>query len=164
MEIIQMLLCLCIWTPSKMLSMFRVISIPLILSYHHIVCALHRCHVLNVVFLSDVFLLLPGRIRSWCEQQHRVDNTEDQYLSIDEQVKKKNPGYLFYFGYQQTRQATPLWTYGFKVFQNLLFCTTRFNCLLSIDRVILSNACSILLPKYPDPLLLVWLGFACVCR
>jgi hypothetical protein len=78
------------------------------------------------------------------ESDIKIKNIEDQYLSIDEQVKKKNPVYLLYFGYQQIRQAAPLETYGFKVFQNLLFCTIQFNCLLSIDRVILSNACSIL--------------------
>jgi hypothetical protein len=38
----------------------------------------------------------------------KIDDTEDQYLLINEQVKKKNSGYLFYFGYQQTRQAAPL--------------------------------------------------------
>jgi hypothetical protein len=38
----------------------------------------------------------------------KIDNTEDQYLSINEQVKQKNPGCLFYFGYQETRQAAPL--------------------------------------------------------
>jgi hypothetical protein len=74
----------------------------------------------------------------------KIDHTEYQYLFIDEQVKKKNLGFLLYFSYQQTRQiASPL-NLCFKVFQNLLFCTTRFNCLLSIGRVILSNACSIL--------------------
>jgi hypothetical protein len=26
----------------------------------------------------------------------KINNTEDQYLFIDEQVKKKNPGYLFF--------------------------------------------------------------------
>jgi hypothetical protein len=26
----------------------------------------------------------------------KIDHTEDQYLSINEQVKKDNPGYLFY--------------------------------------------------------------------
>jgi hypothetical protein len=51
-----------------------------------------------------------------------------------------------YFIWLSTNKASspPLWTYGFKVFQNLLFCNIRFNCLLSIDRIILSNACFIL--------------------
>jgi hypothetical protein len=30
------------------------------------------------------------------ESDIKIYNTEDQYLSIYEQVKKKNPGYLFY--------------------------------------------------------------------
>jgi hypothetical protein len=51
---------------------------------------------------------------------------------------------IYFFGYQQQGKQPPLWTYGFKVYQNLLFCTTRFNCLLLVDRVILSNACFIL--------------------
>jgi hypothetical protein len=42
------------------------------------------------------------------ESDIKINNIEDQYLSIDEQVKKKNPGYLLYFGYQQIRQAAPL--------------------------------------------------------
>jgi hypothetical protein len=29
------------------------------------------------------------------ESDVKIDNTEDQYLSIDEQVKKKNLGYLY---------------------------------------------------------------------
>jgi hypothetical protein len=38
----------------------------------------------------------------------KIDNTKDQYLSINEQVKKKNPDYLFYFGYQQQGKLPPL--------------------------------------------------------
>jgi hypothetical protein len=72
-----------------------------------------------------------------------IDDTEDQYLSIDEQVKKKNPGYLFYLVINKQGKQPPL-NLCFKVFQNLLFCITRFNCLLSIGRVNLSNARSIL--------------------
>jgi hypothetical protein len=37
----------------------------------------------------------------------RIDNIGDQYFSIDEQFKKKNPGYLFYFGYQQQGKHPP---------------------------------------------------------
>jgi hypothetical protein len=38
----------------------------------------------------------------------RIDNIGDQYLSINEQVKKKNnPGCLFYFGYQQQGKQPP---------------------------------------------------------
>jgi hypothetical protein len=42
------------------------------------------------------------------EPDVKINNTDDQYLSINEQVKKENPGYLFLFGYQQIRQAAPL--------------------------------------------------------
>jgi hypothetical protein len=40
------------------------------------------------------------------ETDIKIDNTEDQYLSINEQFKKENPGYLFYFGYQQPNHRT----------------------------------------------------------
>jgi hypothetical protein len=30
------------------------------------------------------------------ESDVKINNTEDQYLSINEQVKKKNPGYFYY--------------------------------------------------------------------
>jgi hypothetical protein len=73
----------------------------------------------------------------------KFDNTKDQYLSINEQVKKKNLGYLYSLVINNKASSPPL-NLCFKVFQNLLFCTTRFNCLLSIGRVNLSNACSIL--------------------
>jgi hypothetical protein len=42
------------------------------------------------------------------ESDIKIDDTKDQYLSIDEQVKKKNPGYLLYFGYQQQGKQPPL--------------------------------------------------------
>jgi hypothetical protein len=39
----------------------------------------------------------------------KIDNTEDQYLSINEQVKKENPGYLFYLVInKQGKQPPPL--------------------------------------------------------
>jgi hypothetical protein len=42
------------------------------------------------------------------ESDVKINNTEDQYLFINEQVKKKNPGCLFYFGYQQQGKQPPL--------------------------------------------------------
>jgi hypothetical protein len=75
------------------------------------------------------------------ESDVKINNTDDQYFSINEQVKKKNPGDLYSLVINNKASSPPFWTYGFKVFQNLLFCTTRFNYLLSIGRVILSNAC-----------------------
>jgi hypothetical protein len=77
------------------------------------------------------------------ESDVKINNAEDQYLSINEQVKKENPGCLFYLVINNKTSSPPL-NLCFKVFQNLLFCTTRFNCLLSIGRVILSNIYSIL--------------------
>jgi hypothetical protein len=68
----------------------------------------HRCHVLNAIFLWCVSASPVGsRVDVSNESDVKIDNTEDQYLSINEKVKKENPGYLFYFGYQQTRQADP---------------------------------------------------------
>jgi hypothetical protein len=78
------------------------------------------------------------------ESDIKIDHTEDQYLSINEQVKKENPGYLFYLVINNKASSPPPLNLCFKVSQNLLFCTTWFNCLLSIGRVNLSNACSIL--------------------
>jgi hypothetical protein len=66
------------------------------------------CHVLNVLFLVCFsFSPVGSGVDVSNESDIKIDNTEDQYLSIGEQVKKKNPRYL-YFGYQQTRQAAPL--------------------------------------------------------
>jgi hypothetical protein len=42
------------------------------------------------------------------ESDVKINNTDDQYLFIDEQVKKKNPGYLLCFGYQQQGKQPPL--------------------------------------------------------
>jgi hypothetical protein len=38
----------------------------------------------------------------------KINNIDDQYLSINEQVKKKKPGVLLYFGYQQQGKQPPL--------------------------------------------------------
>jgi hypothetical protein len=37
----------------------------------------------------------------------KIDNIEDQYLSINEQVKKKNPGYLFYLVINNKASSPP---------------------------------------------------------
>jgi hypothetical protein len=42
------------------------------------------------------------------EPDVKINNTDDQYLFIDEQVKKENPGFLFIFWLSTTRQAAPL--------------------------------------------------------
>jgi hypothetical protein len=100
-----------------------------------------ECYFFPVCFY---FILVGSGVDVSNESDVKIDNTKDQYLSIDEQVKKKNPGYLFYVVINKQGEQPPLGTYGFKVFQNLLFCNIWFNCLLSIGRVTLSNACSIL--------------------
>jgi hypothetical protein len=99
-----------------------------------------------MLFFSDVFQLSPvgSEIDVSNASDVRIDNIDDQYLSINEQVKKNNPADLFYFGDQQQGKQPPPLNLCFKVFQNLLFCTIRFNCLLSIGRVNLSKACSFL--------------------
>jgi hypothetical protein len=68
-----------------------------------------------------------------------IDDTEDQYLSIDEQFKKKNPEDLFLF-LVINEQGKRL----ILCFQSIsiLALSHRFKCLLSVVRVILSYACS----------------------
>jgi hypothetical protein len=101
---------------------------------------------LNVVSFSGVFQ--PSPVGSGVDANNasdvKINTTDDKYLSINEQVQKKNPGYLFYLVINKQGKQPPPLNLCFKVFQNLLYCTTRFNCLLSIDRVNLSKACAIL--------------------
>jgi hypothetical protein len=64
-----------------------------------------------MLFFSDVFQLSPvgSEIDVSNASDVRIDNIDDQYLSIYEQVKKNNPGDLFYFGdQQQGKQPPPL--------------------------------------------------------
>jgi hypothetical protein len=58
---------------------------------------------LNAIFLSGVFVPLPVGSGADVSNEFdiKIDNIDEQYLSINEQVKKKNPRYLLYFGYQQ---------------------------------------------------------------
>jgi hypothetical protein len=64
---------------------------------------------LNVVFLSGVFLLLPvgSGVDVSNESDIKINNTEDQYLSIDEQVKKKNPGYIYFIWLSTNKASSP---------------------------------------------------------
>jgi hypothetical protein len=57
------------------------------------------------------------------ESDVKINNTEDQYLSINEQVKKKNPGYLLYFGYQQQGKQPPSKPMVSKYFKTYYFAT-----------------------------------------
>jgi hypothetical protein len=45
-----------------------------------------------------------------------IGDTEEQYLSIDEQFKKKNPGYLFYLVINNKASSPPPLNLCFKVF------------------------------------------------
>jgi hypothetical protein len=58
----------------------------------------HQCHVLNAIPFLVCFCFSPvgSEVDVSNESDVRINNTYDQYLSINEQVKKKNPGYLFY--------------------------------------------------------------------
>jgi hypothetical protein len=61
------------------------------------------------------------------ESDVKIDNIEDQYLSIDEQVKKKNPGYVL-FGYQQQgKQPPPSEPMISKYFKTYYFATHGSN-------------------------------------
>jgi hypothetical protein len=76
---------------------------------------------LNAIFLSGVFCFSP--VGSGVDVSNasdiNIDDTEDQYLSIDEQFKKKNPEDLFLF-LVINEQGKRL-ILCFKVFQFLLF-------------------------------------------
>jgi hypothetical protein len=52
-----------------------------------------ECYFFPVCFY---FIPVGSRVDVSNESDVKIDNTKDQYLSIDEQIKKKNPGYLFY--------------------------------------------------------------------
>jgi hypothetical protein len=78
---------------------------------------------LNVVLFFGVFLRLPGRIQSWCEQRDRVGNIDDQYFPINEQVKKENPGYLFCLVINKQGKQPPYEPMVLKYFQTYYFAT-----------------------------------------
>jgi hypothetical protein len=50
-----------------------------------------------------------------------VGNIDDQYLSIDEQVKKKNPGYLFYLVINKQGKQPPSEPMVLKYFKTYYF-------------------------------------------
>jgi hypothetical protein len=66
------------------------------------------CHVLNVIPFLVCFCFSPvgSGVEVSNEFDIKIDHTEDQYLSIDEQVKKENLGYRFIW-LSTTRQAAP---------------------------------------------------------
>jgi hypothetical protein len=102
----------------------------------------HWCHILNVISFPVCFYFSP--VGSRVDASNKIEWETSTINTYPSMRKSRRTLDVYSIGYQQTRQAAPLWTYGFKVFQNLLFFNIRFNYLLSIGRVNLSNACSIL--------------------
>jgi hypothetical protein len=75
----------------------------------------HRCHVLNAIpFLVCLFFFPVGSgVDVSNEFDVKINNTDDQYLSINEQVEKKNPRCLFYLVINKQGKQPP---YGSTVF------------------------------------------------
>jgi hypothetical protein len=70
--------------------------------YHH--CCLHIDAMLECCFPFPVcfcFSSVGSGVNVSNDSDVKINNTDDQYLFINDQVKKKNPEYLLYFGYQQ---------------------------------------------------------------
>ena len=98
-----------------------------------------------IVFSFPVFLVLCDYIRSRCENESEIEDDDqhhrrqDEYLTNYDHVKYKVPEDLL-SGYQQARQTSPtmIKSYDFKCFPlaRCMWC----QCLLSIDRVTLSDA------------------------
>jgi hypothetical protein len=125
---------LCISTPFKLMILsYVLISIPLIC--HAIILVAHQYHALIVVIRFRC-LLLHDRTRVW----DWVDNTEDQYLSINVLFKKKNSEDLFLF--LVINEQGKHMILCFQSTSILAKYCIRFKCLLSVVRVILSYACS----------------------
>jgi hypothetical protein len=55
------------------------------------------------------------------ESDIKIDNTKDQYLFIDEQVKKKNPGFLFYLVINNKASSPPSEPMVLKYFKTYYF-------------------------------------------
>jgi hypothetical protein len=69
----------------------------------------HRCHVLNAIFLSGVFLLLPDRIRSRCEQRVRGEDQQHRRTNTYPSMNKSRRRILniYFIWLSTTRQAAP---------------------------------------------------------
>jgi hypothetical protein len=94
----------------------------------------HQCMCWLILFVSDVCFFAIGRTRV----RDRVHDTEEQYLSMEYYSRRRIPKIYSYPWLSMSKAS--VWTYVFKVFSFLL-CRIRFNCLLSIVRVTLSDAC-----------------------
>jgi hypothetical protein len=106
--------------------------------HHYCLCIdamLECCFPFLVCFC---FSLVGSRVDVSNESDVKINNTDDQYLSIDVRLKK-NPEDLFGLSKKKARITSFI---CFPSFQLLVttYCI-RFKCLLSIVRVILSIAC-----------------------
>jgi hypothetical protein len=81
---------------------------------------------LNVVFLFPVcfcFSPVGSGVDVSNESDVKINNTDDQYLSINEQVKKKNPGFLFYWVMNKQGKQPPSEPMVSKYFKTYYFAT-----------------------------------------
>jgi hypothetical protein len=83
----------------------------------------HRCHVLNAIFFLVCFYFFP--VGSGVDVSNDIEliTPEDQYLSIDELVKKKNHGYLFYLVINNKASSPPSEPMVSKYFKTYYFAT-----------------------------------------
>jgi hypothetical protein len=126
-------------------SCYRLISIT-----KYVISSLlfaHRCHAWMLFPFPMCFYFSP--VGSGVDASNEIEWATLTINIYPSMRKSRRTMDIYFIWLSKTRQASPLWTYGFKVFQNIIFCTTRFNYLLSIDRVILSNECSILVAEIP---------------
>jgi hypothetical protein len=118
-----------------------LISIPLLCHAIVLVCALHYAMRWLLLYLSGICLSAIDRARA---REDKIDNDAYQYLSMDGQVKYKisEDPYLFI----SEKGKHNLVSYDFPNCFNfwLLLISYNSNIFLSIDIVILSFACSIL--------------------
>ena len=113
--------------------------------------ALHRCHVLNVVpFLSGVCFFSVER-----ESEIEDDNTKNEYLIIDEQVKHKNTEELYLVINEQGKRSPiiskPMFAKYFSSRYIAYDSNVPFHRYIELSYLLHIPSLS---PKYPDPLLL----------
>jgi hypothetical protein len=91
------------------------------MSYHHpclCIDAMLECYFFfRCVFASPV----GSGVDVSNESDIKIYNTEDQYLSIDEQVKKKNPEYQFYLVIDKQGKQPPAEPMVLKYFKTYYF-------------------------------------------
>jgi hypothetical protein len=79
---------------------------------------------LNVAFSFPVcfcFSPVGSGVDVSIEPDVKINNTDDQYLSINEQVRKKNPGFLFYLVINKQGKQPPSEPMVLKYFKTYYF-------------------------------------------